>query len=153
MVPTLVSRGPLGTAAAETIVINQGQQMDAPSYKVKISDPCSFRKSDLEYTLYVLKENKAPEKEIIELALKNGGIKKPKSHNQPEGFDYYWVKCTDEEADNIAGYLFDAEAAAVPDSGESISAARNLAALVDIWTEFRDWLESGGNVEPHWEND
>ncbi|WP_459918997.1 hypothetical protein, partial [Desulfocicer niacini] len=131
---------------------NQGQQMDTPSYKVKISDPCSFGKSVLEDTLYVLKENNAPETTIIELAFKNGGMPKPITHNHSEGFDYYWVKCTDEEADNIAGYLFDAEAAAVPASGEITPEASKYAKLVDIWTNFRDWLERGGSVEPHWED-
>ena len=127
--------------------------MDAPSYKVKISDPCSFRKSVLEDTLYVLKKNNAPETTIIELALENGGIQKPTTHNHSEGYDYYWVKCTDEEADNIAGYLFDAEVAAVPESGETTPEASKYAKLVDICTDFRDWLERGGSVEPHWEKD
>ena len=127
--------------------------MDTPSYKVKTSDPCAFRKVVLKETLIVLRENRAKEVSIIESAFKHGGIKKPKIHNHPNGFDFYWVKCSAEEADTITSYLFDAEAAAVPDSGETTPEARRYAELVDIWTNFRNWLEGGGSVNAHWECD
>jgi hypothetical protein len=120
--------------------------MDTIEYKVKINDPCAFRKNVLEESLRVLKSYKALEAYVIEKALSDGGIEKPDKHESKEGFDYYWVKCTSEEADAIASYLFDAEAMAVPDSGETTPEASRYGVLVDTWTNFRNWIERGGNV-------
>lgn len=127
--------------------------MDSPSYKFKTNDPCAFRKADLEKSLIVLKANKAKEASLIELAFHHGPIQKPKKHTHPNDFDFYWVNCSAEAANNIASYLFDAEAAAIPDSGETTPEASRYADLVDIWSNFRDWLEEGGSVDPHWERD
>lgn len=120
--------------------------MDANEYKIKISDPCAFRKDVLEQTLQVLKSNNAEEASIVEKALHEGGIEKPDLHNTKGVYDFYWVKCTEQEADEIAGHLFDAEAMAVPPSGETTPEASRLAHLVDIWTNFRDWIIGGGTV-------
>lgn len=125
--------------------------MNNAAYKIITNDPCAFRKAFLKETLIVLKDNNAQESSVIELAFENGGITKPTFHNKPDDYDFYWVKCTAEEAENIAGYLFDEEAAAVSNSGETTPEASRYAELVDIWTNFRNWIEEGGNVVPHWE--
>ena len=120
--------------------------MDQNEYKIKINDPCAFRKNVLEDTLIILKVHSAPETLIVENTIKSAGIEKPSTHQHPEGYDYYWVKCTAEEADAIASYLFEAEYTAVPDSGETTPEASRYAQLVDVWTNFRDWIENGGLV-------
>ena len=120
--------------------------MDQNEYKLKTNDPCAFRKNVLEETLKILKIHSAPEVSVIEKAFEKGGIEKPKDHHQPKEYDYYWVKCTAEEADTIASYLFEAEYTSVPDSGETTPEASRYARLVDIWTNFRDWIENGGIV-------
>jgi hypothetical protein len=127
--------------------------MDSNEYKIRTNDPCAFRKEVLDESLEVLKKFKAKEASVIEDDLKIGGIPKPEKHHQPIDYDFFWVKCTSEEADNITGFLFDAEAAAVPESGDTTPEASRLAGLVDIWTNFRDWLDQGGSVEAPWEKD
>ena len=124
--------------------------MNAQEYKIVTSDQCSFRKEVLEDSLKLLKATNAKEASIIESALEVGGICKPVDHNDPDGHDFFWVRCTAEEANSIASYLFDAEAAAVPSSGATTPEASKYAALVDTWSDFRDWLEEGGSVDPHW---
>ncbi len=126
--------------------------MNANEYKIRTNDPCAFRKEVLNESLKVLKDNNAKEISLIEASLKYGGIQKPDIHNRPSDYDFFCVKCTAEEADNITSYLFAAEASAVPDSGETTPVASRFAELVDIWTNFRDWLDQGGSVESYWEN-
>ena len=120
--------------------------MDQDEYKIKIIDPCAFRGNILKDTLKILKTHSASEASIIEEAFESGGIPKPLIHQQPEGFDYYFVKCTADEADAIASYLFEAEYTAVPESGETSPEASKYAQMVDIWTNFRDWIQRGGKV-------
>ena len=120
--------------------------MDQNEYKLKVNDPCAFRKNVLEETLEILTAHSAPEALVIEKSFEVGGIEKPSTHQYPNGYDYYWVKCTAEEADAIASYLFEAEYTAVPDSGETTPEASKFARLVDVWTQFRDWIENGGLV-------
>lgn len=120
--------------------------MNQNEYKLKINDPCTFRKNILEETLQILKAHSAPEALAIEKSLEVGGIGKPPNHQHPEGYDYYWVKCTSKEADKIASYLFEAEYSAIPDSGETIPEASRYGLLVNVWSNFRDWIENGGLV-------
>jgi hypothetical protein len=120
--------------------------MDQNEYKLKINDPCAFRKNILEETLQILKAHFAPEALVIEKSFEVGGIEKPPNHQHPSGYDYYWVKCTSDEADKIASYLFEAEYTAVPDNGETTPEASRYAHLVDIWSNYRDWIENGGLV-------
>jgi len=122
--------------------------MHQNEYKIMVADPCVFRKSVLEGTLRVLQSYSAEETKVIEKAFLKG-IKKPIGHKEPATFDYYWVNCTADEADAIAGYLFEAEATAVPPSGETAPEASWLASLVDIWSNFRDWIEGGGETSPN----
>lgn len=120
--------------------------MHKNEYKIKISEPCAFRKKVLDETLVVLKRNGASEVSVIESAFRIGGIEKPNQHNSPEGYNFYWVKCTDQEADAIVAHLFDEEASSVSASGETTPEASRYADLVDIWSQFRDWIEHGGTV-------
>ena len=74
-------------------------------------------------------------------------------HYSPESHDYYWVDCSAREADEIAGYLFEAESIAAPCFGETSQEASRLADLVNIWTDFREWIESGGNTSQNYAKD
>jgi hypothetical protein len=114
--------------------------MDAKEYKIKTTNPCAFSMNVLEETLRVLKAYNSEEVSVIEKTLMEGGIEKPDHHNIKDGYDYYWVKCTEQEAETIASYLFDAEAMAVSPSGETTPDASRYAHLADIWTNFRDWI-------------
>ena len=108
-------------------------------------NPCVFRRAVLEGTLEVLLRNAAEESKIIERAFLSG-IKNPKNHPNPDACEYFWMECTLKEAAVIAGHLFEAEATAVPPSGETTPDVSRIGYLLDIWSHFRDWIEAGGDT-------
>lgn len=52
----------------------------------------------------------------------------------------YFVTCTKEEADNIVGYMLDAEASAISDSGETTHEASRFGSLMGTWNNLRSYL-------------
>ena len=58
--------------------------MDQNEYKLKINDPCAFRKNVLEETLKILRVHSAPEALVIEKSIETGGIEKPLNHQKPD---------------------------------------------------------------------
>ena len=118
--------------------------MNAQEYRRKSKKPDSFPVQDLKDTRRVLQRERAPELVVVERALAQGPLEKPPLHEQPDEAEFCVVKCSGEEAEAIVNYLFDAEASAVPASGESTPEANRLARLVDRWTRLREHLDEYG---------
>jgi hypothetical protein len=118
----------------------RSKEMNYAKYLIKTNRPKAFRNDVLNESLEILKANNANEVSIIKSSLKHGIIQKPDELDPPIDYDFFWVECTAEDANRIANYLFEAEAAAAKNSGGLSPVSSRFAELADIWTTLKDCL-------------
>jgi len=116
--------------------------MNSAEYKEICSSPDVLPRWVLEETLDILVKASLPGSETVKHALDQGTISFPNNHDGSSSNSYHRVVCTADEADLISDYLFEKEAESVPSNGVATSETDRLVALVNIWHELADHVQT-----------
>jgi len=118
--------------------------MDANEYREICCRPDSFQRAVLEATTQILLQSHPPLAVRVRELLEGSPISKPDLHGAGKNTDYFTVKLDVADAEQIVGFLQDAEVAAVLDAqmapvesnGRTPTKADRVAALVDTWMGY-----------------
>lgn len=115
--------------------------MSSDEYKAACQCPNAFMRGALEETVRVL-QAEAPELvPLIEQALSQAAIEKPKRHAGDETTDYFRVHISAADAEAIRDAFGDKEAEAVSPEGNTTALASHYAGIADAWACCHLWLE------------
>lgn len=115
--------------------------MISEQYKLICEQPNTFRLSELNVTLKVLRAESAPEAALISKAILGNKIEKPLLHNDNHQTDFVALDLTFEEADAIVDILFDSEACSIQGNGMPTSKTSLYVDLVNVWSNYRESLD------------
>ncbi len=115
--------------------------MDVEEYKSICNRPDAFERGVLEASERELLSRHLPSALRLQEILRSATVSKPLLHNGGKHTDYFLVTLNVSEAEQIAGYLLDAEAGAVGRDGETTPQASHFGSLVDAWTRYIDFCE------------
>lgn len=115
--------------------------MSSEEYKAAKRSPDAFGRSTLEETVRVLRAE-APELTLlIELALNQPPIDKPRQHTGEEWADFLRVNIGSSDAETIRDAFVSKEVEAVSPEGGTTALAGYYAGIADAWTNYLVWLE------------
>lgn len=115
--------------------------MSIDEYKAACQRPDAFTRGALEETVRVL-QAEAPELvPLVEQALSQAAIEKPKRHAGDETTDYFRVHISVNDAVAIRDAFVDKEAEAVSPDGDTTALAIHYAGMADAWACCQLWLE------------
>jgi hypothetical protein len=118
--------------------------MNAEEYKSICKRPDSIQRGIIEATEQALKGRSDLALKLREI-LKGTAIDKPDFHNGKAESDYFLVKLSAEDAEEIQDYLLEEEASAVGLNGETTPMASHYASLADVWQNYINFCESEFN--------
>jgi hypothetical protein len=119
--------------------------MNAEEYKSICKRADALQRGVIEATEQAVKGRSDLALKLREI-LNGEAIHKPDSHNGKEESDYFLVKLSAEDTEQIQDYLLDAEGNAVGLNGETTPIASHYASLVDVWQRYIDFCESEINI-------
>jgi hypothetical protein len=110
------------------------------NYKERTTTPDAFSRGALTDTVAALQPSDFKLRREIEAILEATPIPKPPLHAGKRDTDFFHVSLPADTAEAIADALLVAEAEAVSADGSTTPQASHYAALVDMWTRYRDFL-------------
>ncbi len=87
----------------------------------------------LEETIRVIRKCDTDIEKKLQAILNSAPIPTPLHHQGHRQDDHFEIDLSDEEKQAVTGFLFDVEASAVSDNGETTLQASRFSVLVDIW--------------------
>lgn len=110
--------------------------MDAQKYGRLTSSPLFVSRPIIEETASILAGRCDSARVALTGLLGTTPLTKPDKHTGDSSTDYFdTTGLSDEVLEGICDHLFEAEADAVPSSGETTPEASRIASLVDLWHE------------------
>ncbi len=110
--------------------------MDAQKYGRLTSSPLFISRPILEETAAILQKRSESATEALNRLFEESPLTKPEKHTGDSSTDYFdTTGLSDDILESICDNLFEAEADAVPSSGETTAKASRIASLVDLWHE------------------
>lgn len=110
--------------------------MDAQEYGRLTSGPLFVSRPIIEETASILAGRSDSAKAALNHLLALSPLNKPDKHLGDSSTDYFdTTGLSDDVLEDICDHLFEAEADAVPPSGETTREASRIASLVDLWHE------------------
>ena len=114
--------------------------MEARKYGRLTSSPLYIRRSVIEETASILTGQNDSTTDALNRLLGAQPLTKPEQHTGDYSTDYFdTTELSDDVLQDICDYLLDAEADAIPLSGETTSEASRIASLLDLWHERMRW--------------
>ncbi len=118
--------------------------MDVNKYRELCARPDVLRRGELEETVSTLRRLRSPDVRLVEEILEQPPIEKPVIHAAGSEADFFFVTLDTDVVESIVDQLLEAEAAAVPNGGETTPEATRFAELVDLWNDCQEYLDNGG---------
>lgn len=115
--------------------------MLSDEYKAARRSPDAFGRSTLEETVRVLRAEAPELAPLIELALNQPPIDKPRRHTGEEWTDFIRVSIGFSDAETIRDAFVSKEVEAVSSEGSTTALAGHYAGRADAWTNYLVWLE------------
>lgn len=113
--------------------------VDSAEYKKLCSRPDSFQRSELNETEKALART-PPLVAMIQEVLSRPPIPKPAEYSGSQVDDFFRVNLSEEATVQIIDELFDCEAGAVGQDGETTTIASKFAGLVDKWQRYLEFV-------------
>ena len=114
--------------------------MEAETYHQICNKPGCFTRSELEQTYRALTCENSSKTRLILDALQSEPLEKPAKHQAGEDSDYFFVKISAKDAEEIIEVLGTLEAGAVGAAGETTAVASSFASLLDRWFVYVESL-------------
>ena len=110
--------------------------MDTQKYGRLTSSLLFISRPIIEETISILGGRCDSARAALGILLEASPLTKPDKHSGDSSTDYFdTTGLSDEVLEDICDHLFEAEADAVPSSGETTREASRIASLVDLWHE------------------